>query len=95
MRAKPKVSPPECATSRLHSATIMHYYSYRTLTPSAEYHQNSVAMATPFEDRNTNVRLIVYSHRSINPENLTKIGLADVEIPVIVGLTGITHTHTV
>ena len=69
-RAKPNVSPPGCATSRLRPATHMHYYSHRTLTPSTECHQNSViwikqtklvAMATSAEGSKSNFRLIVYS----------------------------------
>ena len=43
-------------------------------------------MAKSFEGRKTNFRLIIYSHSSINPENLAKVGPVDFEI---IGLTGI------
>jgi len=46
-RAKVNVSPPGCATSRLRPANRMHYFSYRTLTPSVKCHRNSVAWIHP------------------------------------------------
>jgi len=58
MRSKPNVSPPVYVTSclrpatsmryySLHPATHMHYFSCRSLTPSAEYHRNSVMWTKP------------------------------------------------
>jgi len=41
---------------------------------------------SPLRDGKTNFRLIIYSHSSINPENLAKVGPVDFEI---IGLTGI------
>jgi len=56
--AKPNVSPPGHATSRLDPATTMHYcslrpatvmhcYSYRTLTPPTECHRNPIVWINP------------------------------------------------
>ena len=43
----PTFSPPGCATSRLRPAIHMHYFSYCTLTPSAEIHRNSIVWIKP------------------------------------------------
>jgi len=81
--AKPNVSPPGYATSCLRPATSMsyyslrpvthmHYFSCRSLSPSTEYHRNSVMyvdkanknwlpLQRPLKDRKTSFRLIIYS----------------------------------
>jgi len=46
-RTTPDVSPPGCATSRLHPVTSMHDYSHSTLTPSTKCHRNSVVCIKP------------------------------------------------
>jgi len=66
----------------------MHYYCYRTLTPSAERHRESVARTKPARTgcrgnvpggSKSNFMLIIYSHCSTYSENLAKIGPVDVE----------------
>jgi len=43
----------------------------------------------PWGDRNTNFRLIIYSHISTNRKNSAKIGPVDAEIITCIGLRGI------
>jgi len=45
-----------------------------------ETNKNWLPWQRYLRDRNTNFRLIVYSHGSANRENLAKIGVVDVEI---------------
>jgi len=45
-----------------------------------ETNKNWLPWQRYLRDRNTNFRLIVYSHGSTNRENLAKIGVVDVEI---------------
>ena len=71
-RAKPNVSPPGCATSRLRPASPMHYC------------KNWLPWQRPLRGRKTDFRLIVCSHGSTNPQNLAKIRPVDFEI---IGLT--------
>jgi len=51
-----------------------------------ETNENWLPWQRPLRYRKTNFRLIIYSHRSINPENLAEIGTVDFEIS---GLTEI------
>ena len=56
--------------------------------------KNWLPWQRPFTDRKSNLRLIIYSHRSINPENSTKIGPVDFEINGLTGKKGSPYSIT-
>ena len=89
-KAKPDVSPPGCATSRLRSANQLSFLPYANATyrTSPELNFNSVDKANKnwlprqraLKDQKTNFRLIIYSQILPTPANFAKVGAVDVDI---------------
>jgi len=64
-KARRNVSPPGCATSRLHPAT--------PISSVDKTNKNWLPRQRPLRDRKTNFRLIIYSLSSTNPDNLSSL----------------------
>jgi len=70
--AEPNVSPPGCATSHWRDE-----YQFCELKKWLTWHR-------PLRDREINYRLIIYSHRSTQRENLVKLDHDPVDIQIFV-----------
>jgi len=93
--AKPNVSPPGCATSRIlrpvSPMQLLLPYANAIYRPNVtgtqvcgRNQQKWLLWQRSLTNQKTNFRLIIRSHRSTNPGNLAKIGPVDLEI---IGLT--------
>ena len=83
MRCKARPATPLAACVQRISCT-----SHRTVSSVDETNKNWPRQRS-LGDRNTNFRLIIYSHISTNRKNSAKIGPIDAEIITCIGLRGI------